>query len=67
VNKDYIAKHYKKAQSAAANGNQALETDSYWRIASHLDLFGEDLNPSGSLTAEQQAETERYVSEMFSS
>jgi hypothetical protein len=51
-NINYIADHIDRIERRHG-GNQNLILNSKWRIASNLNLFGDELNPDGTLTPEQ--------------
>jgi hypothetical protein len=57
---NYVADHIDRIERRHG-GKENLILDSKWRIASALEMFGDDLNPSGSLPPDQLIEVDAYI------
>jgi hypothetical protein len=56
----YVADHIDRIERRHG-GKESLILSSKWRIASSLSMFGNELNPNGTLTPEQQACVDAYI------
>jgi hypothetical protein len=57
---DYVADHIDRIDRRHG-GKQNLILDSKWRIASNLEMFGSALNSHGTLTPDQLAKVDAYI------
>jgi hypothetical protein len=57
---NYVADHIDRIDRRHG-GKESLILSSKWRIASSLSMFGNELNPNGTLTPEQQARVDAYI------
>jgi hypothetical protein len=64
-NIQYIADHVDRIERRHG-GNESLILNSKWRIASNLNLFGDELNPDGTLTPEQLAVVDASIADFKS-
>jgi hypothetical protein len=56
----YVADHIDRIERRHG-GKESLILNSKWRIASALGMFGDNLNPNGSLPPDQLTEVDAYI------
>jgi hypothetical protein len=63
---NYVADHIDRIERRHG-GKESLILGSKWRIASALEMFGDDLNPNGSLPPNQLTEVDAYIAKFKAS
>ena len=64
-NIQYVADHIDRIERRHG-GNESLILNSKWRIASNLNLFGDELKPDGTLTPKQVAVVDSSIADFKS-